>query len=66
MVRGLEVELVTQRMDPGKETRARLWEKQEGKCACCGEALEEGKCDVAHIIARASSLGEDGNAETNL
>ena len=66
MVRGIEVELITRRLDPGNEMRLRLWEKQNGKCECCGDELKEGRYEVAHIIARASSIGDEGNAEHNL
>ena len=66
MARAVEVDLITKRVDPGEEKVAALKKRQEGCCSECGELLEDGRFEVCHIIPRASSIGEEGNALSNL
>ena len=70
MLRALECDLITRRIDIPKHMKEVLWERQEGKCAECaeslGESLKGAKFDVCHKRVRRHSIREEGNRLDNL
>ena len=66
MFRGMEADLITNRIHADPQTIEHLMGEQDGKCSTCTEPLQQGGLEVCHVIPRASSIGDEGNGIQNI
>ena len=70
MLRALECDLISKRLDAPTEQKEAVWKTQGGMCAECGDSLglslESAQYDVAHKRVRHQSIGDEGNHTSNL